>query len=129
MRAKTAFEKDVDKRLGDPEFAAAYGRRRLIQEVAIEVRRMREAAGLTQARLASLIGSSQPTLARLERGHDTRAPRWDLLNRIAMALNKQLQIVFRDAAAAENDDKLVVVERPRKRRDPRAARHSADAAG
>jgi len=44
---------------------------------------MRMGAGLTQAQLATRIGTSQPTIARLQKGLDVRTPRWDTLQRIA----------------------------------------------
>lgn len=88
------FDAYVAKQLQKPSFAAAYERRRLIHEVALHVRAMREDAGLTQAGLAKLIESTQPTIARLEKGQDSRAPRWDMLSRIARALGRQMKIVF-----------------------------------
>src|SRR5438105_15635616 len=66
-------------------------------------------AGLTQAQLATRIGTSQPTIARLEKGLDVRTPRWDTLQRIARALGRQLKLKF---AAPSDDDELVEVEQP-----------------
>jgi DNA-binding XRE family transcriptional regulator len=109
-KKKTSFDAYVSTQMADPEFAAAYRRRRLIHEVAIEVRRMREAAGMTQAELAKLVGTSQPTIARLERGQDTREPRWSVLDRIGMALGRQLSLVFAPTpAAGASEPKIVVV--------------------
>ncbi|TMB29639.1 MAG: helix-turn-helix transcriptional regulator [Deltaproteobacteria bacterium] len=65
--------------------------------------------GLTQAQLATRIGTSQPTIARLEKGLDVRTPRWDTLQRIARALGRQLKLKF---AAPSDDDELVEVEQP-----------------
>src|SRR5689334_9398522 len=76
------------------EFRVRFEQRRLVHEVAVAVRSMRMGAGVTQAQLAKAIGSSQPTIARLEKGLDQRTPRWDLLRRIALALNKQLKLSF-----------------------------------
>jgi transcriptional regulator with XRE-family HTH domain len=87
----------------DPVYRVAYETRRLIHEVALAVKSMRESAGLTQAQLAKAIGSSQPTIARLERGLDQRTPRWDLMKRIALALNKQLKWVFEDDTGNKNE--------------------------
>ncbi len=81
----------------DPQFRHHFEQRRLIHEVALTVRGMREASGLTQAKLAKLIGTSQPMIARLEKGLDQRTPRWDTLHRIALALGKQLTLVFHDS--------------------------------
>lgn len=91
----------------NPAYRRAYENHRLIKEVAIQVRAMREGAGMTQAQLASAIGSSQPVIARLERGTDQRAPRFDLLRRIGEALGKQLRLVF---ASPRRNAVLVEVE-------------------
>lgn len=95
--------------LSDPRVRHHFERRRIVHEVAIAVRGMRMGAGLTQAQLASRIGTSQPTIARLEKGLDVRTPRWDTLHRIARALGRQLKLKF---AASGNDDELVEVEQP-----------------
>ena len=100
MPSKTkgvALNDVLTKELEDPELRHHFEQRRLIHEVALTVRGMREACGLTQAELAEMIGSSQPVIARLERGLDQRTPRWDTLHRIALALGKQLMLVFHDS--------------------------------
>jgi transcriptional regulator with XRE-family HTH domain len=66
----------------------------VVAEVAMAVRRMRSAAGLTQAQLAALIGVKQPMIARVERGSDPRTPRWDVLRRVGLALGRQLVLEF-----------------------------------
>ncbi len=81
----------------DPEFRHHFEQRRLIHEVALTVRGMREASGLTQVELAKLTGTSQPMIARLEKGLDQRTPRWDTLHRIVLALGKRLKLVFHDS--------------------------------
>jgi transcriptional regulator with XRE-family HTH domain len=108
--------------LSDPRVHHHFEQRRIVHEVAIAVRGMRMGAGLTQAQLASRIGTSQPTIARLEKGLDVRTPRWDTLQRIARALGRQLKLKF---AASSDDDELVEVEQPvrlyRKNRAPATA--------
>jgi DNA-binding XRE family transcriptional regulator len=99
--------------MANPAYRAAYENRRLIAEVALAVKSMREGAGLTQAQLAKAIGSSQPTIARLERGLDQRTPRWDLVRRIGLALGKQLKWVF---ANPTDDPALVEIEAGSRRR-------------
>jgi DNA-binding XRE family transcriptional regulator len=98
--------------LANAEVRHHFEQRRLIHEVAVAVRSMRAAAGLTQAQLARRIGTSQPTIARLEKGLDVRTPRWDTLHRIAVALGRQLKLRF---APAEDPAPLVEVGRPRRR--------------
>lgn len=102
-----AFDSFVGKHLADPEFRHHFEQRRLVHEVAIVVRGMREQAGLTQAQLANLVGVSQPMIARLERGLDQRTPRWETLRKIALALGKQLKLSFVEAS---EDEPLVEVE-------------------
>jgi transcriptional regulator with XRE-family HTH domain len=71
----------------------------LITEVTINVRiaRMicdaRSKAGLTQKELANLIGTTQSVIARLEDA-DYEGHSLNLLNRIATALNKRVDIRF-----------------------------------
>jgi len=114
-----AFQADLGRRLQSPEFRRHYERRRLIHEVALAVRRMREDAGVTQGQLAKAIGTSQPTIARLENGLDQRAPRWDTLNRIARALGKQLRLRFEEPVVGAPD---LVRVRPRRARGLRGTR-------
>ena len=96
--------------LKDPAARAAFATRRLIHEIALHVRSMREAAHLTQAELAERVGTKQPAIARLERS-EQHAPQWELLARIATALGRQLRLVF-----DEPDDEAPLVRVPRRRR-------------
>jgi len=57
----------------------------------------RHAAGLTQAQLASMIGSDQAVISRLEDA-DYEGHSLSMLRRIASALGKRLDIRFVDAA-------------------------------
>jgi transcriptional regulator with XRE-family HTH domain len=109
--------------LSDSRVRHHFEQRRIVYEVAVAVRSMRIGAGLTQAQLASRIGTSQPTIARLEKGLDVRTPRWDTLQRIARVLGRQLKLKF---AASSDDDELVEVEQPvRLHRKNRAAATAA----
>ena len=73
--------------------------KRLIEEEELnaKVARMiydaRTKAGLTQEQLAKRVGTSQPVIARLEDA-DYRGHSLTMLQRIANALNKQLEIHF-----------------------------------
>ena len=62
-------------------------------ELAQRVRRARERLGMTQAELASRVGSTQPAVARLEAGGVT--PSLATLRRIAGALGLELVIDLR----------------------------------
>jgi DNA-binding XRE family transcriptional regulator len=93
--------------LRDPGFRVHYEQRRLVHDVAIAVRAMRENSGLTQAQLAELVGTSQPSIARMEKGLDQRTPRWETLHKIARALGKNLKFSFEDVGS--ETDALVEV--------------------
>lgn len=67
-------------------------------DLAERVRRAREHAGLTQAELASKIGSTQPAVARLEAGGST--PSLATLRRIAGALGFDLVVELRPRRVA-----------------------------
>jgi HTH-type transcriptional regulator/antitoxin HipB len=75
-----------------------YRRAREAFELAERVRRARERAGMTQAELASRIGSTQPAVARLEAGGTT--PSLNTLRRIAAALDLELIVDLRPARRA-----------------------------
>ncbi len=84
----------------NPAFRAAYMERRYVQEVARAVRSMRESAGLSQSDLASMVNMKQPAIARLETSQ-TNTPAWRTLNRIALALGKQLRFDLGDVDASK----------------------------
>jgi transcriptional regulator with XRE-family HTH domain len=50
---------------------------------------------LTQLELAQKAYTTQPVIARLERGSDSRIPSLELLGRIAHALGKEIVIDFK----------------------------------
>ena len=67
-------------------------------ELAERVREARERLGMTQADLATRIGSTQPAVARLESGGTT--PSFHTLRRIASALSLELVVELRAPRAA-----------------------------
>jgi transcriptional regulator with XRE-family HTH domain len=54
------------------------------------VRELRKGAGLSQRALALRAGTSQPAVARYERG--TATPSWETLQRLAAACGQQLRL-------------------------------------
>jgi predicted transcriptional regulator len=74
------------KQMKDPEFTRA------IEEIetGYQVARLRIARGLTQAQLAEMVGTQQPSIARLENGKS--APTLPFLKRIANALNAKIEV-------------------------------------
>ena|SRR5437773_4559434 len=80
-RKKTAARRD------------GYRRAKKAFKLAERVRRAREPLGMTQAELASRVGSTQPAVARLEAGGVTRS--LATLRRIAAALGLELVVDLR----------------------------------
>lgn len=84
----------IQEQKKDPEFAKAYEREELINAIAKMVVKARKQVHLTQNEFASRVGTSQPVLARLESGKDSRIPSLRLLLRIADAADMHLNIQF-----------------------------------
>lgn len=78
------------RKRSDPEFLAAFQVAFERIQFARELKQIREAHGLSQTQLAELSGTKQPAIARLESGRVM--PRIDLLQKIAKALDMDLQI-------------------------------------
>jgi predicted transcriptional regulator len=89
MSAKTIpFPQVKEELLADPEVKAAYD----ALETAHQIARLRLARGLTQAELAALVGTRQPSIARLEKGETL--PSLAFLRRVADALGVRLVVRF-----------------------------------
>lgn len=84
--SKTTFEYWQNEQLKDPRFVAAAGE----LEPGYQIARLRIQKGLTQAQLADLVGTRQPSIARLESGE--RKPSLSFLQRVAEALNARIEI-------------------------------------
>ena len=84
-----------EEALRDPEVKAAYD----ALEPAYQVARLRILRGLTQEELAQLVGTKQPSIARLESGKDV--PRLDFLQRVVEALGGKLTILIEAKEEAE----------------------------
>ena len=61
-------------------------------EPGYQVARLRIQRGLTQAQLAKMVGTRQPSIARLENG--TSVPSLSFLDRIAKALDVRIELNF-----------------------------------
>ncbi len=85
------FEAYVQQQLRDPEFARHFAEASERMEIALQIIKLREAHGLTQAQLAERVGTSQQTISRLEnpgyQGHSLRT-----LRRIADALDARIEV-------------------------------------
>jgi HTH-type transcriptional regulator/antitoxin HipB len=78
------------------EYDRAYAEARLAADVGERIRAAREAAGLSQRDLASLMGTSQAAVARLEAGGVGAT--LTTLHRVAAALGLELNIDLRPSA-------------------------------
>jgi len=78
---------------GKPDRISQLEEARNEDELARKIYELREEAGLTQARLAQMIGTTESVISRLEdsdyEGHSLK-----MLKRIAEALNKRVEIRF-----------------------------------
>lgn len=79
----------------NPEAKVEYERLRPRYELIEKIIRARKAAGLTQAQLAERMQVSRPVVSRLESG--AHEPRFDLIQRAADALGRQLVVEFKPA--------------------------------
>lgn len=82
----------IDRMAGDDtELRAMIGEERAGADIAQLIHDARTRAGLTQKQLAELIGTSQPTIARLEDA-DYEGHSLGMLRRIAAALHLRLEL-------------------------------------
>lgn len=87
MKTKTMrFEEVKAQLLADPEVQQAYD----ALEPAYQIARLRIARGLTQTQLAQLVGTKQPSIARLESG--ASQPSMAFLQKVAAALGARLEV-------------------------------------
>ncbi len=97
-KTKRATWNELKKeRMARVETRAGYDKSRRAFEIASQVRKLREKAGLSQKELADLIGSTQPSVARLEAGGVN--PNVGTLERIADALGSELTVAFKSRRA------------------------------
>jgi ribosome-binding protein aMBF1 (putative translation factor) len=88
---KTNFDTYLDKQLEDPVIASRLAEAGAAWDVALQIVRLREAAGLSQKELADRIGTTQQQISRLESasydGHSLR-----MLRRVAEALGARVKV-------------------------------------
>ena len=88
----------------DPGFLAAVDAQVDRQHLASMVRRVREQLGLSQAELATLVGTKQPGIARVESGRVV--PTLALLQKIAVVAGRKLEVRFGPRKAARRAAQL-----------------------
>ena len=92
-----------------------HGEYRGLRPFVEEIKRAREAAGLTLAEVSRRCGIDQPALSRLENGHN-KNPTLDTLWRYAAAIGRRLVLTteaIRDTRPAQDKAKRVRAERER----------------
>lgn len=85
-RIMPTFEDWEAKKLKDEDFLAAAKE----LEPGYQVARLRILRGLTQSQLAEMVGTRQPSIARLENG--SSIPSLSFLNKVASALNAKIEL-------------------------------------
>jgi HTH-type transcriptional regulator / antitoxin HipB len=83
------------ERLAAPAARSGYQRTQRAAELGERIRALREASGISQAELARRIGSTQPSIARLEAGRVS--PTLETLERVAAALDAELVVALEAA--------------------------------
>lgn len=81
----------MNTELQDAEFKEGFLKEKAILESSLAVYLARQNAGLSQRELAQLSKVPQSTIARIERGDNTRI---DTISKIATALGKRLTITI-----------------------------------
>jgi len=95
MKAYTLSDM-IKSQLKDDEFAYEYRRELLINAIAELIVKLRKNKKLTQSQLAEKLGTTQPVIARLESGNDSRMPSLDMLARIANATHMKINLSFEE---------------------------------
>jgi DNA-binding XRE family transcriptional regulator len=88
----------IAEQMRNEEFAEALELERERLQIAHRVKALREKKRITQAELAEMVGTKQPSIARLEAGNYW--PRIDMLEKIAWALGTHLDVRFVKKTAA-----------------------------
>lgn len=94
---ETNFDKYLKKQLKDPDFAARFKEAGEAWDVALQIVKMRQEAGMSQKELARKLGTSQQQISRLEspayEGHSL-----SMLRRVAHALGASLHLTIEPAS-------------------------------
>lgn len=90
---ETNFDKYLKEQLKNPDFAARFKEAGEAWDVALQIARMRQEAGISQKELARKLGTSQQQVSRLEspvyEGHSL-----SMLRRVAHALGAEVRVTF-----------------------------------
>ena len=90
----SSIDDHIEEKLNEEEFITYFDRSQIISNISQRIYEMRIKSGLSQKELAEKANTTQPVIARLESGKDNRVPSLDLLDKIAHAVNKKINISF-----------------------------------
>ena len=86
------LETILERALKDDDIRLGFEERKFYLQVARLIGRLRAKRGLSQEEVASAAGVSQPLIARLERGDQSRTPTFDTLFKVLKALGYTLEL-------------------------------------
>lgn len=89
---RSDIDKHIKRHLKNKEFKIYFERAEAKRKIAQEIAALRKAHHLTQTQLANELKTKQQVISRLENPADKRMPSFELLDRIAKALNRKLVI-------------------------------------
>lgn len=95
MNKGIPFEEILERELKKKEVKLLFDERRFYLQVARLIAELRAKSGLSQAEVAKKARVSQPLIARLERGDQTRTPTFDTVFKILKALGYSLTITVK----------------------------------
>tara|TARA_B110000879_G_scaffold177242_2_gene231658 strand:- start:702 stop:998 length:297 start_codon:yes stop_codon:yes gene_type:complete len=90
----STLDSELQNQMQNQEFAKEFERQQFIGEIAQKIYNLRVKTGLTQKAFAEKAHTSQQVIARIENGRDSRMPSIDLLNKIAIAAGKTINLTF-----------------------------------
>ncbi len=94
MSPITSYKEWHEQQMKDPEFAAEWKK----LEPSYQITRLRIEAGITQKKLAELVGTKQSSISRLESGE--RSPSLSFLSKVAEALGAEVNVTFKPLQTA-----------------------------
>jgi transcriptional regulator with XRE-family HTH domain len=114
---KTNFDLYLEEQLKDPDFAERFERAGEAWDVALQLKALREKAGLSQRDLARKLKTSQQNISRLEspayEGHSLT-----MLRRVAKVLSAKVRVVLEPADKTQGSRLAEMPVRCRVKRSP-----------
>jgi transcriptional regulator with XRE-family HTH domain len=106
---KTNFDRYLEEQLKDPDFAQRFKAAGEAWDIALQITRLREEAGVSQKELAERLDTTQQQISRLE------SPAYEshslsMLRRVAAALDARVRVVIEPLPEAKKS--AVVREQP-----------------